>query len=534
MTTVSMFCNQCRKKVQPDENRCPDCGLRLRFEKEQNHFLSGPLMTKTTGFSLNPGTKLMDRFKIKDPTDNGRFSTVYLAEDTVGLMEVALKVVEVGPLGNEHAESVLQREMILRRNVSDFRHIIKTYDIHFVPWGGTALLLLPMEYANGGTFRKWLWQHREDLETRRTLGMDYFKQACHGVGVSHDAQIINLDLKPENLLFLDGILKVSDFGSASFKGFLQELNGFNCEIPPAEMSTPIYMSPEQFIAPNTDRLSARADIYSLGIILFELIHPKGSPPFEGSYNQLRDSHIKLSPPVIPEAGDKLTYIIDRCLKKDPADRYQSVWDLLDDLEGRDSCEAHIPLGKLEETWEKASVSFFQGDLSRATKLTEEVLRIQPDHIQAKQLQEELRERFAQAEHFYQDISQGLEGLDLDELARLIREAVSIYPDHPSGYLIQTRLLARTEQYRDAMEKGKAALKRRNWESALGWLRRAQQIHKGGTELERLIEILTQIKDKRSRITQTLAQKKLKEALHLSRIVDVLTQEIENSVPALRE
>jgi len=536
MTTVLRFCLRCGKAVELEGGRCRDCGLRLKDDGENNAFLSGPFVPSGAAVTLHPGATLLDRFRIEQSLGKGRFGSVYLAEDMLRSMQVVLKVTDVGPQSEEIAALQLQREMAIYAKISDFQHVIRVYDLHFVPWGGSSLLVLSMEFANGGIFRKWLVDHREDWEARQTTGLEYLKQACRGVDAIHRANATHLDLKPENLLFLDGVLKVSDFGAASCAQLLQKSSGFQWETLPSELGTPSYMSPEHFIVAHSDDLDARADIYSLGLILYELLSPKGRLPFGGPFRRLRELHLEVPAPRLPEVGEKLASVVGRCLEKDPAHRYQSVAELLDDLEDK---PAAIPLEAstgetLEETWEMASRSFSQGDFKDAARLAEKALETKPDHTGARQLREELSARFGQAEQFYQEIARNLEAGDLSDLTGLLEEAIRIYPDHPAGHLIQAKLGARARRYAIIMEEGLRALQEERWESALECFCQGLKLNPGAVDLKPIIEVLTRIREMRREIDQTLMQREFRKTLRLARSVDLQVMQMKSRIPALRE
>ena len=510
----------------------------------ENHFLSGMYELQGDVLGITTDSILIDRFKIKNHLGSGRFGTVYMAEDTLSSTLVALKVVEIGPCSNEVAAMQLKREMKILSRISNHKHVIRTYDLHFVPWGGTGLLVLSMEYANGGTFRKWLIEHSDDLETRRTVGLDCFKQACRGLDTIHDANVTHLDLKPENLLFVDDILKVSDFGISQCAQLLMQSVSSYREIPQTDNGTPPYMSPEHFLAAHPDDLCPIADIYSLGIILYELFHPKCRPPFGGPNARLKDLHRNVAAPLLPESGENMAHIVARCLEKNPDDRYQSVLDLLYDLEnGRCSNMEALPsedagtynttTDELEKTWETASLCFSEDDFNEAARLTEKILSVEPEHTQARELREELQSRFDRAHLFYQEISQNLETGDLSDLIGLLQEAVSIYPEHPEGHLVQSKLAAKAKRYRDVMKQGVQVLQEEQWESALDFFKKAIALHSGALWLNPIIQSLTELKDMRRNMNQALDQEDFDKALLYARSIDLKTEEMKNRVPALR-
>jgi serine/threonine protein kinase len=522
---------------------CPDCGIQLGAIDQGESFLTDSYQTRREGVSLATGAMLIDRFQIKNLLGKGRFGTIYLADDTLRLKEVALKVVDLGFCEENLAALHLQHEMKIRDKILDYSYVIQVFDFHLVPWEGSVLLLQSMEYANGGTFRKWLVEHKENFETRRKTGLKLFIQACYGVRSFHQAKAVHLDLKPENLLFCDNLLKVSDFGTARLDETIRHPTGLLRDTASPEAGTPIYMSPEQFITPHPNDLDARSDIYSLGIILYELIHPKCCPPFGGSFRRLRELHLGVPAPRLPEAGEKLSRIVTRCLEKNPAYRFQSVDELIDALEGKllhevkaknaVDIESKNIAALLEKTWEKASHCYTKGNFKEAAALADDVLTLQSDHTPARRLKEELNDRFGQAERFYQEISVNLQG-DLSDSIKLLEEAISIYPDHPSGHLVQTKLAARVRQYREAMQEGLNALQEEHWETALAWYRKAFQLLPGTQHLSQIIEFLNQIENTRREIDTAIQQGKFHTALGLARSLDISVEEMKERLPALRE
>ena len=461
-------------------------------------FLTGPSKSQRSLVRLSPGTILLDRFKIEKQLGNGRFASVYLAEDRLRESEIALKIIEVGPCSEALSRVQLKRETDAYSKISNFEYVVRIYDLHYAPWGGTGLLVLSMDYAEGGTFRKWLIEHKDDLKARQTTGLEYFKQACRGVSATHSAHTVNLDLKPENLLFSGGVLKVSDFGTAVLGQVLQQNSASIAELPSIEVGTPLYMSPEHFITAHPDDLDRRADIYSLGIILYELLHPKCRPPFGGSVSRLRELHLTFPAPRLAEAGENMAHIVAQCLEKDPVDRYQSVDELLNDLEYGHSHNAPVSpkdadeealLYRIEAAWEEASFCFSEGDLNEVRKLLEEVLRMDPEHDQAQQLKAEIEKRFDHAKQLYEEIQNGLDGTGLEQLIHLMKEAVDAYPDHPDGILIQSKLHKKAETYREYWEKASQSFRHQNFDEAAHHLKEVLRTNPTDVTAKKLLEEL---------------------------------------------
>jgi serine/threonine-protein kinase len=481
---------------------------------------------------LPPGTKL-DRFVIKQHLGSGSLGDVYLARDLVREEDedVAIKVVDIGPCSPRAAARQLQRERAVYDKIQDHRNVLKIHDIHLVLSGGTSLLILSMEYAEGGTFREWLEAHRNDWETRKTEGLAWFKQICLGVAACHDAGVTLLDLKPENCLFVRGVLKVSDF---NVSGLVQNLtvgrsSALEDTVEEPAFGTPVYMSPEHFSAAHPDDLDARADIYSLGVILHEILHPKARPPFGGSFARLRELHTQMQPPPLPGADPAEARVVARCLEKDPAKRYQSVDALLDDLEGRtpspvdDLGDADDAAGDVDTLWEEICCSVEKGELNAARQLCRRLLQRVPDHVEAKELLEELQERHQRAARLYAAIEQGLGSRSLDELDALLTEAMEAYPDHPSGHAAQVSLGVRVQQYLQATRDALAAVRRRDWAAAQSWIEMARGVNPGARETEGparvLGKVLQQIEETRRRIDEVAAAGNWRRAEDLAQGLD---------------
>ncbi|HYH96279.1 serine/threonine-protein kinase [Hyalangium sp.] len=179
-----------------------------------------------------------------------------------------------------------------------------------------ATYYLVMEFVEGPSLRE---QVRSPLLTPKEA-LRMMMEICRAVDYAHNRGVIHRDLKPENILFdqqAGGLAKVTDFGLASF---LDDANSrFNLTSTHVSMGTLSYMAPEQRVdAKNADK---RADIFSLGVILYELL--TGEVPL-GTF----DPPSQAKPGIDP----RLDAIVARCLKPDPEERYPTVAELMADLE----------------------------------------------------------------------------------------------------------------------------------------------------------------------------------------------------------
>lgn len=186
-----------------------------------------------------------------------------------------------------------------------------------------GLLYLVMEYLDGVGLRTVL-EREKQLTTERIIRLGL--QVCAGLAHAHARNIVHKDIKPENLVILQGsdddgvpmeIVKVCDFGIA--QGIVEETRRFQ--------GTPEYMSPEQC---RSETLDARSDVYSVGVVLYELV--SGDVPFSGeeiSHIVWRQLNEAPEPPSMRARGvdPRLERVIMRSLAKDPNGRYPSMRDL---------------------------------------------------------------------------------------------------------------------------------------------------------------------------------------------------------------
>ena len=261
--------------------------------------------------------KTVSRYKILALLGRGGMGEVYLAEDTELGRKAALKFLPPQYISDPELKARFKREA---RAAASLNHpnIITIYDIgEHQNHAWTA-----MELVDGESLR--------DLMIRREpeIGdvIDMMMQACEGLGEAHRAGIIHRDVKPANIL-LDrrGRVKIADFGLARIEGVAPLTK------ESLIMGTPAYMSPEQV---RGKQLDARSDIFSLGIVLYELLTRR--LPFKGDNELALFEAIKNQPPE-PLARYKasvspgLQRIIDKALDKELETRYRNAEDLLVDL-----------------------------------------------------------------------------------------------------------------------------------------------------------------------------------------------------------
>ena len=503
-------------------------------------YLSEPCQGPGLTVQLKQGERLLERFTIKSCLGHGNASSVYLAEDTVRAQDVALKVVAVA---SDEIATRLRREINLHSRVTDYRHVLRIYDVYSTAYNGIVLLLISMEYADGGSLRQWLWQNEGNVCKRQTEGLFYFKQICRGVQALHEVGIVHLDLKPENLLFVEGVLKVSDLGHSQHRGDGQ-MSGpgepqADSELPPG---TPGYTSPERIMAAHPGDIDLRADIYSLGVVLYEICDPRCRQPFGGTRDQLRQRHLHVPAPALEMANANVVRVVATCLQKNPSDRYGSILELIDDLErGESEPPARISQAETQPPRAETVDARCQlghgptaaGNLHEASGLRDRMPDVSPADPKVQRLRDDADSRFQQTRALYATIAGGLGRQPLRELSRLIERAVATYPNHPDSGIVQERLLSAIREYTDVMDQGIAALQREEWDEARTHLGRAQRLNPGLPMFEGLMalmnEVPRQIGAARAHIDEAVEQGDRNTALAWARGIDRYIQQVKRSV-----
>ena len=396
--------------------------------------------------------------------------------------------------------SELEKEALFACALPQYPGIIRVFEFLTAPGPDqTQLGILSMEYADAGTFKDWLAQHRDDAG-RAVAGLEWFRDICAAVTVVHEAGIVHLDLKPSNFLFVGDTIKLSDFGLAVGEDIVPETHRLPDPGEPGHWGsgTPPYMSPEQFRAISPAELDLRSDIYSLGTVMFEVLSPACRPPFRGSHRHVRRQHHAAPVPELPGIGRTESKILARCLAKRPVDRYRSVEELLDDLS---CCGNAQEIGGTEEPsarspellWEDIDGALARGDLAEAARGCRAILAQDPGHADSMALLEQINIRYDQAERLYETVVRELNTGDLHALVNLVVQAAEAYPEHPAGAEVQSRLELRLAAFSDAMAAAERAVENGDFEQVLLWAQEALDKNPGSPRTRGLVARLTAAK-----------------------------------------
>ncbi len=259
-------------------------------------------MTEQTQFET--GKIIADRYVIQEKLGRGGMGSVFRALDKTTGQEVALKMMHAKYADNKHAIARFVREVATMRSL-DHPGIIKILDARKVD----DMLFYAMEYVEGKSLRTWL-QHRHQLQFSSVVRI----LCLVADALSHAHTItIHRDLSPENIMVLkDGSIRLLDFGLAKLDDQFKDLT-----ITGVNLGKLRYMAPEQ--QRHAAQVDARADLYSLGVMFFELL--TGRAPGAGK------KLTSLRPDLPPEADDFAV----RAMASDPDMRFQSAAEFRDTL-----------------------------------------------------------------------------------------------------------------------------------------------------------------------------------------------------------
>jgi serine/threonine-protein kinase len=265
------------------------------------------------------GTVLSGRYRLEAKLGSGGMSTVYLARDQTLDRPVAVKVMH-----REMSEQADQLERFRQeaRAVAKLSHPNVVSVIDAGEDGGHPYIVF--EYVKGETLKQRIGRVGA-LDTQEAIA--YAIEVARGLGVAHARNMVHRDIKPQNVLIdEDGRAKLGDFGIS------RQLEEDGVTATGRVLGTTDYVAPEQAMGRPVD---PRSDIYSLGVVLYEML--VGQVPFHAdSQVGVAMKHVNEELPDVqrrrPEVSAAVALVVERSTAKNPAERYQSVGEMIDDLE----------------------------------------------------------------------------------------------------------------------------------------------------------------------------------------------------------
>src|SRR5882672_10086433 len=269
------------------------------------------------------GDIIAGKFRVERVLAVGGMGVVFAAQHMIMSQRVAVKMLLPEALIVPSAVERFHREAQAAANIRN-EHVVRIMDVGHTDTGAPYIV---MEYLVGSDLGE-LIERRKNIPVEEAV--DYLLQACEAMADAHRIGIVHRDLKPGNVFLTrrtdnTPLIKVLDFGISKLGEEIMGQKQWQLTRTHVMMGSPLYMSPEQIR--NAKTVDRRSDIWSLGIILFELL--TGTLPFDGETAISICAQVAADPPIPlrllhPEMPEQLEEIILRCLEKEAENRYDDV------------------------------------------------------------------------------------------------------------------------------------------------------------------------------------------------------------------
>lgn len=308
-----MLCFRCGSHVQDGAEKCWNCGAELSAKKSGASLAELREKQKTksriSGVVYKVGDVIGNRYKVKDIVGTGGVGVVYRAHDQDVDVDVALKVVNAKLLQAAEEKRLFAREIKIAKKLSH-QNIVRIYD----EGKDDERAFFTMQFLEGLSLRKIIDLRKEKSQQFRLSEVEpIFNQLCQAIDYAHKSTVHG-NLKPDNVIVLPDLLKVTDFGllrGLPRKPFLaiQKSKGSNFR----------YLAPE--VRLEVDEVPSTADVYSLGVILTEML-------LGVLYDEAKPDQVNFSSSGL-DSG--LVRLLKRALSRNPKDRYPTAGSLYEDL-----------------------------------------------------------------------------------------------------------------------------------------------------------------------------------------------------------
>lgn len=309
--TGPLVCPECRTENSADSRFCANCASPLKETSGRT--------VKAATFEIVRGDLFAERYEIIEPLGQGGMGKVFKAYDRKVGEVVALKLIRPEISVNDKAIERFKNELKFARKISH-RNVCRMHDM-----GEEGFFrYITMEYVAGEDLKRFI-RRAGTLSAGKAIHVA--KQVVEGLAEAHRLGVVHRDLKPQNIMIdQDGNARIMDFGIARFAD-AEGMTGSGVMI-----GTPEYMSPEQAELLDVD---ARADIYSLGVVLYEMT--SGQVPFEGQTPLSVAMKHKTEKPrdvreINPQVPPGLANIISKCMEKSRENRFQTAEELIAELD----------------------------------------------------------------------------------------------------------------------------------------------------------------------------------------------------------
>ena len=305
------ICDSCRATYPTEYSTCPKDGTSLRFSSE-----------------LSPGTIVRGKYEIQEKIGTGGMASVYRAQHLAFNEVVAMKVVSSKLMEDEGLLKRFKTEAVVTRRLVH-PNAVRVEDFDTLEDGRP---FMAMEYVNGRNLRQVLIE-KKFLPAERAVSIA--RQSAAALAAAHKLGITHRDIKPDNILLVDNgdgtdTAKVLDFGIAKIR---EGSTDFGAGYTPTQtglvVGTPQYLSPEQAMGKHGSQIDGRADLYSVGVVLYEML--TGQLPFHSDTTiGLLMHHIHTVPTpahyLKPELNipPAISLVLMKALEKDPSKRFQTA------------------------------------------------------------------------------------------------------------------------------------------------------------------------------------------------------------------